>query len=174
MHVLVCLTTCPLKGIWIVSSFWLLQIKLLETFVYSFWVNISFNFSGMNAKSAITGLYDSRSWNSNTLATWCKDLTHLKRPWCGERLRAGGEEDDRGWDGWMASLTQWTWVWMNFGSWWWTGRRGMLQFMGSQRARHDSDWTELIIFASLVLFIYLFLFFIFLNFILFLNFTKLY
>ena len=50
------------------------------------------------------------SWNSNTLATWCKELTHLKRPWCGERLRAGGEGDNRGWDGWMASLTQWTWA----------------------------------------------------------------
>ena len=48
------------------------------------------------------------SWNSNTLATWCKELTHLKRPWCWERLRAGGEGDDRGWDCWMASPTQWT------------------------------------------------------------------
>ena len=50
------------------------------------------------------------SWNSNTLATSCKKLTHWKRPWCWERLKAG-EGDDRGWDGWMASLTQWTWVW---------------------------------------------------------------
>ena len=64
------------------------------------------------------------SWNSNTLAPWCEELTHLKRPW--ERLKAGGEGDDRGWDGWMASLTQWTWVWVNFGSWQWTGRPGML------------------------------------------------
>ena len=46
--------------------------------------------------------------------------------------------DNRGWDGWMASLTQWTWVWVNSGSWWWTGRPGVLQFMGSQRVRHDS------------------------------------
>ena len=50
------------------------------------------------------------SWNSNTLTTWCEELTHLKRPWCWERLKAGGEGDDRGWDGWMASPTQWTWV----------------------------------------------------------------
>ena len=58
------------------------------------------------------------------------------------RLKAGGEGDDRGWDGWMASLTRWTWVWLNFGSWWWTGRPGMLRFMGSQRVGHD--WvTEL-------------------------------
>ena len=73
------------------------------------------------------------SWNSNTLATWCEDLTHWKRPWCWERLRAEGEGDDRGWDGWMASLTQWTWVWVYSGSWWWTGRPGVLRFMRSQR-----------------------------------------
>ena len=77
------------------------------------------------------------SWNSNTLATWCKELTHLKRPWCWERLRAGGEGDNKGWDGWMASPTQWTWVWVDSGSWWWTGKPGVLQFMGSQRVRHD-------------------------------------
>ena len=58
------------------------------------------------------------SWNSNTLATWCAELTHWKRSWCWERLVAGGEVDDRGWDGWMASLTWWTWVWADFGSWW--------------------------------------------------------
>ena len=81
-------------------------------------------------------------WNSNTLATWCKQLTHWKRPWCWERFRAGGEGDDRGWDGWMASPTQRTWVWVNSGSWWWTGRPGMLWFMGSQRVGHN--WaTEL-------------------------------
>ena len=82
------------------------------------------------------------SWNSNTLVPWCEELTHLKRPWCWERLKAGGEGDDRRWDGWMSSPTQWTWVWVNSGSWRRTGRPGMLQSMGSQRARHD--WvTEL-------------------------------
>ena len=79
------------------------------------------------------------------LATWCKELTHLKRPWCWERLRAGGEGDDRGWDGWMLSSTQWTWVWVDSGSWWWTGRPGMLWFMGRQRVGHDwateVNWT---------------------------------
>ena len=76
------------------------------------------------------------------LATWWEELTHWKRPWCWERLRAGGEGDDRGWDGWMASPTRWTCVWVDSGSWWWTGRPGMLQFMGSQRVGHD--WaTEL-------------------------------
>ena len=60
--------------------------------------------------------------------------------WVG--LEAGGEGDNRGWDGWMASLTRWMWVWVNSGSWWWTGRPGVLRFMGSQRVGHD--WaTEL-------------------------------
>ena len=86
------------------------------------------------------------SWNFNTLATSCEELTHWKRPWCWDRLRAGGEGDDWGWDGWMASLTQWTWVWVNSGSWWWTGRPGVLQSMGSQKIGHDwvteLNWTE--------------------------------
>ena len=70
-----------------------------------------------------------------------EELTHLKRLWCWERLRAG-EGDNRGWDGWMASLTQWTWVWVKSGSWWWTGKPGVLWFMGLQRVGHD--WaTEL-------------------------------
>ena len=82
------------------------------------------------------------SWNANTLATWFEELTHLKRLWCWERLKAGGEGGDRGWDGWMASPTRWTWVWVNPGSWWWTGRPGMLQSMGSQSPTRLSDWTE--------------------------------
>ena len=82
-------------------------------------------------------------WNSNTLATSCKKLTHWKRLWCWEGLGTGGEGDDRGWDGWMASLTRWTWVWVNSGSWWCTGRPGVLQFMGSQSRTWLSDWTEL-------------------------------
>ena len=74
--------------------------------------------------------------------TSCEELTHWKRLWCWEGLGAGGEGGDRGWDGWMASLTRWMWVWVNSRSWWWTGRPGVLQFMGSQRVRHD--WvTEL-------------------------------
>ena len=65
------------------------------------------------------------------------ELTHWKSLWSWEGLRAGGEGDDRGWDGCMASLTWWTWVWVNSGSWWWTRRPGMLRFMGSQRVGHD-------------------------------------
>ena len=86
------------------------------------------------------------SWNSSTLATSCKELTHWKRAWCWEGLGIGGEGDDRGWDGWIASLTRWTWVWVNCGSWWWTGRPGMLRFMGLQRVKHDwateLNWSE--------------------------------
>ena len=82
------------------------------------------------------------SWNSNTLATWCEEPTHLKRPWCWERLKAGGEGDNRVWDGWIASPTWWTWVWVGSGSWWHTGKPGVLQLTGSQRVGHN--WvTEL-------------------------------
>ena len=76
-------------------------------------------------------------WNSNILATWSEELTHLKRSWCWERLKAGGEGDDRGWDGWMVSLTQWTCVWVDSRSWWWTGRPGVRQSIGSQRVGHN-------------------------------------
>ena len=69
-----------------------------------------------------------------------------ERPWCWERLKAGGERDDRGWGGWMASVTQWIWVWVDSGSWWWTGRPGVLWSMGSQRVGHnwatELNWTE--------------------------------
>ena len=86
------------------------------------------------------------SWHSNTLATWCEKLTYLKRSWCWERLKAGGQGDDKGWDGRMASQTQWTWVWVKSRSWWWTGRPGVLQSMGSQRVRLDwvteLNWTD--------------------------------
>ena len=86
------------------------------------------------------------SWNSSTLATSCEELTHWKRPWCWEGLGAGGERESRGWDGWMASPTLWTSVWVNTGSWWWTGRPGVLRFMGLQRVGHDwatkLNWTE--------------------------------
>ena len=78
------------------------------------------------------------SWNFNTLATSCEELTRWKRPWCWEGLGAGGEGNDRGWDGWMASPTQWTWVWASSGSWWWTGKPGILQSMGHR----DWDMTE--------------------------------
>ena len=82
---------------------------------------------------------------SNTLATWYKELMHWKRPWCWERLKAGREVDDRGWDGWMASPTRWARLWVNSGRW--TGRPSMLQSMGSQSQTRLSDWAELRVFA---------------------------
>ena len=80
------------------------------------------------------------------LATWCKELTHWKSPWCWERLKAGGEGNNRGWDGWVVSSTPWTWDWVSSRSWCWTGKPGVLQSMGLQRVAHDwlTDWTELI------------------------------
>ena len=81
------------------------------------------------------------SWNSNILVTWSEEMTHLETLMLG-KIESGRRRDNRGWDGWMESLTQWTWVWLNSGSWWWTGWPGMLQSMGLQRFRHD--WaTEL-------------------------------
>ena len=111
----------------VLPSFWFLNITIRE-------------------RSVLGVHWKDWCWNSNTLATWWEELTHLKRPWGWERLRAGGEGDDRGWDGWMASPTQWTWVWVDSGSWWWTGRPGVLQSTGSQRVRHDwateLNWTD--------------------------------
>ena len=87
----------------------------------------------INPKYSLEGLM----LKLNTLATWCKELTHRKRPWRWERLKAGGEGDDRGWNGWMAPLIQWTWVWANSRRWWRTVRPGVLQSMGSNRVGHD-------------------------------------
>ena len=76
-------------------------------------------------------------WSSNILATWWEAPTHWKRSWWWERLKAGGEGDNRGWDIWMALPIKWTWVWANSGKLWWTGKPGVLQSMGLQRVRHD-------------------------------------
>ena len=69
---------------------------------------------------------------------WPKLKANVQRPWCWERMKAGGEGDGRGWDGWMSSLTLWTWVWASSGSWWWTGKTGLLQALGHK----ESDMTE--------------------------------
>ena len=80
--------------------------------------------------------------------------------WCWEGLGAWGKGDERGWDGWMASLTRWTWVWENSGRWWWTGRPGMLRFMGSQRVGHnwatEQNWTELNFICSMYVYVLLY------------------
>ena len=82
---------------------------------------------------------------AETPILWPPNVKNWKRPWCWERLEAGGEGEDRGWDGWMALLTQWMWVWVNSGSWCWTGRPGVLQSMRLQKIRHDwateLNWT---------------------------------
>ena len=83
------------------------------------------------------------SWNSNTLATWCEELTHWKRPWCWERLKAWGEGDNRGWDGWMASPTWWTWVWASSGRWGWTGKPACCSPWGHKVSQLSQlNWTE--------------------------------
>ena len=88
--------------------------------------------------NSVSGMFGNSHWLNET---------HWKRLWCWEGLGAEGEGDDRGWDGWIASLTRWTWVWVNSGSWWCTGWPGVLWFMGSQRVRYDwateLNWTEL-------------------------------
>ena len=94
-----------------------------------------------NQSWVFTGRTDAETKTPNTWATWCEELTHLKRPWCWGRLKVGGERDDGGWDGWMASLTWWTWVWAISGSWWWTGKPGVLQSMG---LKEWENWTELL------------------------------
>ena len=91
-------------------------------------------------------------WNSNTLATWCEELTHWKRSGCWERLKVGGEGDVRGWDGWMVSLTWWTWVWVSSGSWWWA-ESPSLGVYGLQRVGHSwvtelTDWLTIINFTQ--------------------------
>ena len=81
---------------------------------------------------------------SNTLATWCEELTHWKSPWCWEALGAEGEGDNRGWDGWMASPAWCTWVWMNSGSWWWRGRPGCNSWGHKESDMTERlNWTEL-------------------------------
>ena len=102
------------------------------------WTARRFNHSILKEISPEYSLKDwGWSWNSNILTTWCEQLTDLKRPWCWARLKEGGEGDGKEWDGWMASLSQSTWVQVNSMNWWWTGRPGMLQSMGSQRVGHN-------------------------------------
>ena len=108
----------------------------LETKHPNHWTNQPWDFFGRNDAKAETPVL----WPPHA-KSWL-----IGKDWCWEGLGTGGEGDDWGWDGWMASLTRWTWVWVNSGSWWWTGRPGMLRFMGSQRVGHDwmteLNWTE--------------------------------
>ena len=113
----------------------------------------------VNSKRNQSWIFIGRTgWSCSILTTWCEEPTHWKRPWCWERLRARGEGGDREWDGWVASLTQWTWVWANSGRLWRTGKSGMLQSMGSQRVGQDwateLNWTVLYIYIYIYVSIY--------------------
>ena len=113
---------------------WCSQIVVLEKTLETHW-------TAKWSSQSILKEMNCKEWcwsrSSNTLATWCEEPTVWKRPWFWERLKAGGKGDDRGWDGWMASLTQCTWVWDNSGRWWRTGEPSVLQSIAWQRVRHD-------------------------------------
>ena len=127
------------KESWVLKNwcFWTVVMKTLESPLDHKEIQ------PVHSKGDQSWVFIGRNWcwslNSNPLATWCKELTHWKRPWCWESLKAGGEGDDRDLDGWMTSPTQWRRVWVNSRSWWWTGRPGVLQSMGSK----ELDATEL-------------------------------
>ena len=97
----------------------------LDSMLKSKYITLLTNFSILKAM-----VFSVVTFSSNILVIWCKQLTLLQRPWRWEGLRADGEEDIRGWDGWMASLMQWSWSWANFRRWCRTGRPGLLQFIG--------------------------------------------
>ena len=103
----------------------------------------------------LTGLISFQSKGLSRVSSNTTVQKHWKRPQCWERLKAGGEGNERGWDGWMASPTQWRWVWVYSGSWWWTGRPGVLQSMGSQRVWHNwatkLNWVNVMVFIGPVL-----------------------
>ena len=114
------------------------------------WMVIVLYGRGRNEKGVTQGNSKAVTWANIYVSWWGlgaaeRSYPKSKRPWCWERLKAGGEGDNRGWYGWMVSLTQWTWVCVNW-SWWWTGRPGLLRFMESQRVRHNwmTNWTDML------------------------------
>ena len=143
------------------SHVWMWELDYKESWVpknWSFWTVVlektlespldSKEIQLVHPKGNQSWIFTGRTDAEAETPMWrCEELTHLKRPWFWSRLKVGGEGDDRGWDGYMASPTQHTWVLVNSGSWWWTGRPGVLWFMGSQRVGHDwvteLNWTEL-------------------------------
>ena len=137
----VCMWELDFKEIWVRKNWCFWTVVLEKTFESPLYCKIKLVNPKGNQSWIFIGRTGAEAENSNTLATWHEELTHWKRPWRWERLKPG-EGDDRGKDGWTASPTQQTWVWASSGSWWWTGKPGMLQSMGLQRVRHD--WaTEL-------------------------------
>ena len=107
---------------------------ILSTYIYIYMIQLEYIHKSLQNVDNEKYLHDTTRY---TLATWCEELTYWKRPWCWEVLKVGGEEDDRRWVGWMASLTWWTWVWASSGSWRWTGKPGVPQSMGSQKVGYD-------------------------------------
>ena len=119
-----------LSAIRVVSSAYLRLLLFLPAILIPAWAasSLAFHMIYSAYQSWIfTGRTDAEAETPILWPPDAKNPTHLKRPWCWERLKAGGEGDDRSWDGWRASLTQWTWVCVNSGNWWWTGRPGVLQ-----------------------------------------------
>ena len=131
------------KESWVPKKWFLWTVVLKKTLESPLdWKEIQPVYPQGNQSWIFNGRTDAEAETPILLATWCEELTHLKRPWCWERLKSGGEGGDRRWDGWMESPIQWTWVWVSSASWWWTRRLGMLQSMGLQRV--PQDWmTEL-------------------------------
>ena len=135
----VCTWELDCKEIWALQN-WCFWTAVLEKTLES---PLDFKeIKPVNPKGNQSWIFIGRTDAETETPKLCEELTHWKIPWCWERLKTEGERDHREWDGWMASLTWWTWVWINSRSWWWTGKPGELQFMGSQRTGHD--WvTEL-------------------------------
>ena len=132
---------------WVLRNwcFWILELeKTLESPLDSKGIK------PVNPKSVLNILWKDWCWSYDPLATWYEKATHWKRPWCWERLTVGGEGDDRGWDGWMASPTQGTWVWVSSGRWWRTGKAGRLQSVGSQSQTWLRNWTTKTSFGNLL------------------------
>jgi len=134
--------------VWMLSGNWSFQIVMLEKILDS-----PLDFKEIkpvhpkgNQSWIFIGRTDAEVEAPILRPTWCEELTHWKRPWCWERLKAGGEGDNRGWDVWMASPTWWSWVQASSRSWWWKGKPGMLQSVGSQRVGYDwaseLNWTD--------------------------------
>ena len=140
------------KNAW-VTKYWCLQTVMLEKTLES--PLDSKEIKPVNPKGNQPWMFiGCWSWISNTLMPWCEELTHLKRPWCWEGLKAGEEGDEkkmRWLDGITDSMEKW--IWINFGSWWWTERPGLLQFMGSQSRTQLSrlNWTDIILLTMYVL-----------------------
>ena len=133
------------KESWALKN-WCFWTVVLEKTLKVPWTARRFNQSILNDNSPEYSLKGLMLKMKLQYLMWCEELTHLKRPWCWERLKVG-EEDNRGWDGWMVSPIQWTWVWVNSGSWWWTEKPGVLQSMELERVGHN--WaTELNLYCT--------------------------